>query len=115
MSPSPLHGLNFVHRNPPPSNFLNDQQNLLSAPGFPDLAAQLELWTNLTFQSDDPLVKDDEKAEAYAASSPGDGDKDDDEDERLGLPSTAGHVNVVTPAVIPNAAPPPSNSRRILT
>ena len=50
------------------------------------------------------MVKDDEKTEAYAASSPSNGDKDDDED--VGLHSTAGHVNVVTPAVISNAAPP---------
>lgn len=58
-SQSPLHGLNLVV--PPDPQHLSDSHSshdLLSGPHFPDLAAQLDLWTNLTFESDEPLVRD---------------------------------------------------------
>ena len=55
MAPSNLQGLNIVHTAPPPNPYLSDQ-DLLSVPPFPDLSAQLDLWTNLNFQSDEPLV-----------------------------------------------------------
>lgn len=55
-SPNPnLQGLNLVHPETPPSN-LTDAQDLLSAPLFPDLAAHLDLWTNVNFASDEPFI-----------------------------------------------------------
>jgi len=47
--PPNLEGLNIVH---PPQEF-PDSQDLL---GYPDLSAQLDLWTNLTFDSDEPYA-----------------------------------------------------------
>ena len=46
MAPSNLEGLNIVH---PPQEF-SDSQDLL---GYPELSAHLDLWTNLTFDSDE--------------------------------------------------------------
>ncbi|KZT10906.1 uncharacterized protein LAESUDRAFT_734628 [Laetiporus sulphureus 93-53] len=55
MAPSHLQGLNIVQPSPPATpSFLSDA-DLLSLPAFPELSAQLDLWTNLHFQSDEPL------------------------------------------------------------
>ena len=56
MAPSHLQGLNIVHPVPPSNAYVSDA-DLLSIPSsFSDLNAQLDLWTNLNFQSDEPLV-----------------------------------------------------------
>ncbi|GAB1525062.1 hypothetical protein RhiTH_008219 [Rhizoctonia solani] len=55
MASSNLQGLNLVHPESPPSN-LTDAQDLLSTPLFPDLAAHLDLWTNVNFASDEPFI-----------------------------------------------------------
>lgn len=97
MTPSPLHGLNVVH-SPQQNAYASDSQDLLSAPPFPDLSAQLDLWTNLTFESDEPLVKGDanEKREGSGGASE---DRDEDgEGEGEGVASADGHANVVNPA-----------------
>lgn len=57
MAPSALQGLNLVH--PVQQSYLSDSQDLLSNPHFPELNAQLDLWTNLAFQSDEPLLSKD--------------------------------------------------------
>jgi len=46
MAPSNLQGLNIIH---PPQEF-SDSQDLLA---YPELSAQLDLWSNLTFDSDE--------------------------------------------------------------
>lgn len=59
-SQSSLHGLNVVQ--PPvqsPNPYLSDADLLSLSSGvthFPDLNAQLDLWTHLNFQSDEPLL-----------------------------------------------------------
>ncbi|KAF8608638.1 hypothetical protein BDV93DRAFT_518716 [Ceratobasidium sp. AG-I] len=55
MASSNLQGLNLVHPESPPSN-LTDAQDLLSTPLFPDFANHLDLWTNISFASDEPFV-----------------------------------------------------------
>ena len=92
MAPSNLQGLNIVH---PPQEF-SDSQDLL---GYPELSAQLDLWTNLTFDSE----------ETYAHRHGGhDGDVKssntaEEEQEGARSPLTGekairdGHINVVTP------------------
>ncbi|CEL60760.1 hypothetical protein RSOLAG1IB_03999 [Rhizoctonia solani AG-1 IB] len=55
MPSSSLQGLNLVHPESPPSN-LTDAQDLLATPLFPDLAAHLDLWTNVNFASDEPFI-----------------------------------------------------------
>lgn len=55
MASSNLQGLNLIHPESPPSN-LTDTQDLLSTPLFPDFANHLDLWTNISFASDEPFV-----------------------------------------------------------
>ncbi|KAL4253314.1 hypothetical protein ABKN59_005112 [Abortiporus biennis] len=91
MAPSNLQGLNIVHPPTPQNPYLSDQ-DLLSVQHFPDLTAQLDLWTNLNFQSDEPL------------SAPRDGDE-----KRKGDKDEAhAHENVVTGTVLP-----PNNNQSI--
>ncbi|KAI0695012.1 hypothetical protein C8T65DRAFT_666241 [Cerioporus squamosus] len=128
MAPSNLQGLNIVHPVPPPNPYLSDA-DLLSVPPFPDLNAQLDLWTNLNFQSDEPLIsarsrdvnqKDsgDAKRGAQDDSSEDDPDRYNDPDEdlsRSGIAEAHSHENVVMGTVLPSpgithAAHPPSTT-----
>lgn len=63
MAPSNLQGLNLIHP-AQTNNHGYDAQDLLGGPPFPDIAAQLDLWTHLPFESEEPNVsfKDDEEA-----------------------------------------------------
>ena len=110
MAPSNLQGLNIVHTAPPPNPYLSDQ-DLLSVPPFPDLSAQLDLWTNLNFQSDEPLIS---RKDSQSEKSRGSGSNSEDDSERYNiadddLQSTgkvaeaSAHENVVTGTVIPPA------------
>ncbi|KAI8993939.1 hypothetical protein BD414DRAFT_436295, partial [Trametes punicea] len=111
MAPSNLQGLNIVHPIPPPNPYLSDA-DLLSVPPFPDLNAQLDLWTNLNFQSDEPLVSS-RPADSQKDSSDSKRDVDDNEDDldryndgdddlsRGGIAETHAHENVVMGTVLP--------------
>ncbi|KAG9123758.1 hypothetical protein FRC07_014035 [Ceratobasidium sp. 392] len=56
MASSNLQGLNLIHPESPPSN-LTDAQDLLSTPIFADFATNdLDLWSNISFASDEPFV-----------------------------------------------------------
>lgn len=110
MAPSNLQGLNVVHPIPPQNPYLSDA-DLLSVPHFPDLNAQLDLWTNLNFQSDEPLVPPrhgegikksfDEKRGAHDDSSEDDPDRYNDPDESSGIAEAHSHENVVMGTVLP--------------
>ncbi|OCH91700.1 hypothetical protein OBBRIDRAFT_792050 [Obba rivulosa] len=111
MAPSNLQGLNIVHPAPPPNPYASDAE-LLSIPPFPDLNAQLELWTHLNFQSDEPLVsahgdhseKDKHAKRGHGEGSEGDLDRYNEQDEdlqRAGIAETTAHENVVTGTVLP--------------
>ena len=89
MTHSALEGLNIVQ----PKESSYDQQDPLDGPQFPDLAAQLDLWTNLTFQSDEPLVKGNDDPSSPALSD----DEKDDGVEPEGTAALDGHTNVVNP------------------
>ncbi|KAH9839134.1 uncharacterized protein C8Q71DRAFT_748060 [Rhodofomes roseus] len=105
MAPSHLQGLNIVQPSPPPTPYLSDA-DLLSLP-LPDLNAQLELWTNLNFQSDEPLVHVDRSRlhESKHKHASDDYDRYNDQDEetqvRAGIAETTAHENVVNPTVLP--------------
>lgn len=81
-----LQGLNIVQ--PPQES--SESQDLLA---YPDLSAQLDLWTNLTFDSDEPSHRHDDAKSSNAA----------EEEEEARSPVTGekairdGHINVVTP------------------
>lgn len=92
MAPSNLHGLNIIH----PAQSQSDSQDLLNGQAYSDLSAQLDLWTNLSFEPEEgPLGprNDDPK---YGRKT-----RDDDDDEARSPISGEkaihdGHVNVVT-------------------
>ena len=116
MAPSNLQGLNVVHPIPPPNPYLSDA-DLLSVP-FPDLSAQLDLWTNLNFQSDEPLHSS-RPGEAHSKKDtdtkkrgPLDDTEDDheryndpdDDVQRSGIAEAHSHENVVMGTVLPSSA-----------
>ncbi|TDL26064.1 hypothetical protein BD410DRAFT_564258 [Rickenella mellea] len=102
MTPSSLRGLNIVHP-PQTTPYGSDTQDLLSAPSFPDLAAQLELWTNLAFESDEPFVK--EPSKGGEKSSGADEEQDEEDAEGEGTASPESHANVVNPTSITTIPP----------
>lgn len=113
MAPPNLQGLNIVHPPQPQNPYLSDQ-DLLAVPPFSDLSAQLDLWTNLNFQSDEPLINSrDErgKGQGYGGERKGSrGEKDvdaynspEDDLQEIGKVAEAhAHENVVTGTVIPS-------------
>ncbi|TFK44288.1 hypothetical protein BDQ12DRAFT_717450 [Crucibulum laeve] len=94
MAPANLQGLNIIH--PAPHS---DAQDLLSGPPFPDLSAQLDLWTNLTFDSDEGPLSGHHDNNKHGAKNVGD---EEEEEEQARSPVTGekaihdGHINVVT-------------------
>lgn len=100
MAPN-LQGLNIVL--PAQSNL--DSQDLLPSHSYPDISAQLALWTDLPFDSDESPVMHSAESGSYSR-------KDNDEDEELqrdriqdGGKSAAihdGHVNVITGTALPD-------------
>jgi Basic region leucine zipper len=103
MVSSSLQGLNVVHPAQPHSS-VSDSQDLLSAPPYPDLTAQLDLWTNLSFESDEPLIHNDDEKYLNRKKLPS--KIDDDEEEDLnpteGAAAHDGHENVVTGTMVNN-------------
>lgn len=103
MAPSPLHGLNLVQA---ADSTANDQDLLGGAHNFPpEYAAQLDFWSNLSFQSDEPLPSNGVRP---GSDSPEDykDEKDDDQDEAdsytpEGPAPLDSHVNAVQPLAIP--------------
>lgn len=86
MAPSNLQGLNIIHSPPPAA----DSQDLIGQP-YPDLAVQLDLWSNLTFDSDE--ARDDHSRQKSVD------DEEDTHSPPLGTSEAAirdGHINVVT-------------------
>ncbi|KAG7098307.1 hypothetical protein E1B28_000268 [Marasmius oreades] len=86
--PSHLQGLNVVH--PPQAEVNSNSQDLLAGSHFPDLTAQLALWTNLPFESEESPVLPHEDTFRKSPSA------EDDEEEKRGVASHDSHVNVVT-------------------
>lgn len=92
MAPPNLQGLNIVH-----PTIQADSHDLLSGQQYQDLSAQLDLWTNLAFDSEDGLTNARPTQEDKLNKKQG-----DDEDEESRSPVTTekavhdGHVNVVT-------------------
>jgi len=101
MSPSNLQGLNIVH----PVHHLGDNLHL-AGQVCPDLAAQLALWTNLAFDSDEPLFPRPEEHGNAAKSITEEESRSPISGEKA---AHDGHVNVVTPANVP-VIPNPNHS-----
>ncbi|THH29627.1 hypothetical protein EUX98_g4560 [Antrodiella citrinella] len=113
MAPPNLQGLNIVHPPQPQNPYLSDQ-DLLAVPPFSDLTAQLDLWTNLNFQSDEPIISSrDERGKSSGYGGEGSGSRggkdsnsynsSEDDLQEIGKVAEAhAHENVVTGTVIPS-------------
>ncbi|KAF9462467.1 hypothetical protein BDZ94DRAFT_1236936 [Collybia nuda] len=93
--PPNLQGLNIVH----PAQTHSDSHDLLSGQSYPDLSAQLDLWTNLAFESDDGPLSAKIDDDRYRTKSRHEEEEDDGRSHGSGTGEAAihdGHVNVVT-------------------
>lgn len=105
MAPSHLQGLNLVYPEPQhPPSFISDT-DLLAIPNYPpELAAQLDLWTNLAFQADETPPRGDS---GPASTGSADDEDDDDEASPGGPAQSSAHENVVTGTAVESAPPVP--------
>ncbi|KAF6763126.1 hypothetical protein DFP72DRAFT_874774 [Ephemerocybe angulata] len=93
MAPPNLQGLNIVH-----PTIQTDSHDLLSGQSYPDLSAQLDLWTNLAFDQDEPLNSRNTNDEKYSRKSL----QEEEEEDPARSPVTTekavhdGHINPVT-------------------
>ncbi|KAN0132072.1 hypothetical protein V8E53_010109 [Lactarius tabidus] len=112
MSPPSLQGLNLVQPAQPSDSFLANSNDLLH---FPGLSAQLDIWSNLAFESDEPLVrKSDKKSGGEVDESTLSVEDEDEDDADDGQPASAdNHDNVVmgNPIIPTPPAQPPVASR----
>lgn len=121
MSPTNLQGLNLVAPTQPSESFpadSQDSQDLLNLSYFPELSAQLDIWTNLAFESDEPLVHlNDKKAGGDEANNSTQSVEDDEEDDpEDGQPAQAdNHDNVATADPVPPRPTQPRTVSRPLT
>lgn len=97
MAPPNLLGLNIVHPAQSHSSSVSDSQDLLSAPPYSDLAAaQLDLWTNLSFESDEPLIHTDNEKNFNHKKLTSRSDDEEDLNLQAGTAAHDAHENVVT-------------------
>lgn len=102
--PSNIQGLDIVHQAQDSSSA--DSQDLLLGHSYPDLSAQLDLWTNLNFETDEPptqRIPDEPKNSLKLLA--------EEQEEEVRSPVTGatairdGHTNVVTPVNISETTP----------
>jgi hypothetical protein len=114
MSPTNLQGLNRLQTAQPSDLYLADSHDLLNLSQFPELNAQLDIWSNLAFQSDEPLVRhNDKKSGGETEGSPHSVEDDEEDDPDDGQPAQAdNHVNVVMgdPVLTQPTQPRPASS-----
>jgi hypothetical protein len=121
MSPTNLQGLNLVAPTQPSDSFpadSHDSRDLLNLSYFPELSAQLDIWTNLAFESDEPLDHlNDKKAGGDEANHSTHSVEDDEEDDAEdGQPAQADdHDNVVMADPVPPRPTQPRTAPRPLT
>ncbi|KAI0268836.1 hypothetical protein BC834DRAFT_923178 [Gloeopeniophorella convolvens] len=105
MSPSNLQGLNLIPPAQPQNPYLSDSQELLNLPHFPEL----DLWTNLAFQSDEPLVRHHEKKpspeQEEQSPSVEDDEDDDTNDGQPARPDNHDNVSMGNPVSAPSNPP----------
>lgn len=118
MPPSNVQGLNEIDTTTSPKSHSSDTRDLLNFPNYSDFNAQLDLWTTISFDSEDHLLRKASSSHSNEAKSPS-GEGDDDEtsskDGDIPYPGDA-HENVVTGIPLPtqNTAPVlASESRQI--
>lgn len=117
MSPTSLQGLNLIQPSQPSDSYLadsQDPQDLLDLSHFPELSAQLDIWTNLAFRSDEPLVNQSDKKSSgdEATRSPHSPEDEEEDDADDGQPAQAdNHEHVVLADPVPPVLPQPTQPR----
>jgi len=119
MPPSNLQGLNEIETTTSPKSY-SDSRDLLNFPTYSDFNAQLDLWTNISFESDDHLLRKGGPSRPVEGKSPSEEDEDDDDEASakendILYPGDA-HENVVTGIPLPTQNPtsvPGSGPRQI--
>ena len=115
MPPSDVQGLNEIDTTSP-KPYSSDSRDLLNFPNYSDFNAQLDLWTTISFESEDHLLrKSDSSHSGERKSSSGDGDDDESSKESDILYPGDSHENVVTgiPHPTQNTAPALASGRQI--
>src|SRR5258708_25638955 len=120
MSSTNLQGLNLISPTQPSDSFpadSHDSQDLLNLSYSPELSAQLDIWTNLAFESDEPLVHLNGRKtggdEANHSTHSVEDDEEDDPDD--GQPAQAdNHDNVVMADPVPPRPTQPRTASRPL-
>ncbi|KAF9227919.1 hypothetical protein BS17DRAFT_637458, partial [Gyrodon lividus] len=101
MAPFNLQGLNVVHTTPSSTPHPQSKDSLASP--FPDFSAHLDLWTNLAFESDEPLASNNGKRKLS--------EEEDENHTPPDLPDQDGHENVIRPPIATtNSTSTPSNA-----
>lgn len=116
MPPSNVQGLNEIDTTTSPKSYSPDSRDLLNFPNYSDFNAQLDLWTTISFDSEDRLLRKGSSSHSTEAKSPsGEGD-DDETSSKEGdiLYHGDAHENVVTGIPLPtqNATQVPVSGQR---
>jgi len=116
MPPSNVQGLNEIQATTSPKSYSSDSRDLLNFPTYSDFNAQLDLWTNISFESDDHLLRKGDSSRQREGKTPSDDGDDDDatsKENELLYPTDA-HENVVTGIPLPtqNSSPVPTSGSR---
>ena len=118
MTPPNLQGLNLIQPTQPTDPYFADSQDLLNLSHFPELSAQLDIWTNLAFESDEPVVHLNDKKSGGDESTLSTHLVEDDEEEDPsddGKPAQAdNHDNVVMADPVPARPTQPRPATRPL-
>ena len=108
MPASNVQGLNEIETRSPKS-YSSDSRDLLNFPTYSDFNAQLDLWTTISFESDDHLLRKGGSSRPAEGKSPSDDGDDDDASVKENdlIYSGDAHENVVTGIPLPNQNAPP--------
>ena len=103
MPASNLQGLNEIETAAAPKSYSSDSRDLLNFPTYSDFNAQLDLWTTISFESDDHLLRKGDSSRQGEVKSPSEDGEDGD-----------AHENVVTGIPLPtqNSSPVPASGPR---
>ena len=101
MPPSNLQGLNEIEATTAPKSYSSDSRDLLNFPNYSDFNAQLDLWTTISFESEDHLLRKGDSRSSGRKSPSGDGDDDESSKEGDILYPGDAHENVVTGVPLP--------------
>ena len=102
MVPSNIQGLNIIH--PPSVSNNNEPLDLLSPAHIRDIAAQLDLWTRFSFQSDEPIIQswpDDPSSDAQKGSD----DLNDELNPTESAPRTDAPASPISDTAFPTSSP----------